>query len=1201
MKQFSFDIDQWNRLFPFFILLNREMEIVNYGKSLEKICPEARGGIFTDFFTIHRPTIIKPCFSAIKALQNGMFFLNGVNASQTYSINLRGQFEFLDAGNSLIFLGSPWFVKLDEVSEKKLTLNDFAIHDASIDLLHVLETKEIAEKDNQELLAKINSERNQYKHFALITEGTINGGVITDAQGKIIWVNNAFEKITGYTLEEVKGKSPGSMLQGKDTDAKTVAYLATQIKEGKHFECEIINYNKQNQPYWIKISGQPIFDDQGKLIQFFALQEDITELKEVQMLLEKSAKQFRSLSENIPGVVYEYIFRKNGVHGFKFISPTIEKIFGIKAEDFFDFNRYMHPDELEMLMKKIGYSDETNEPFYFEGRMVIAGKNDIWYSASGSFSYQDADGSRIFTGILIDITDKKQTEQRLDLQRQFYELVLNQIPSDIAVFDNKHRYLFLNPIAIKNPELRQWMIGKDDEEYCNYRNKPIAIMEERRAFFNKVMSTKKLLEWEETLIKENGSKEYHLRKMYPVLDEHGEVKMVIGYGINITDRKDIEEQLRINEKRYRDLFNFSQALICTHDLNGNILSVNPSICDLLGYNTEEMIGKPLIEFIPTKERESFARLYLDIVVSEGRSKGVFRVVHKNGKKLFLLFQNYKVEETGVDPYIIGFSQDITERIQAENDLLLAKQITEDVSKAKEIFLANMSHEIRTPMNGILGVANLLAKTELDIKQKNFLKLIKESANNLLVIVNGFLEIEKIASGKIELEQLPYRLDEKIYSAIQSFQYKVEEKGIQIIYHNHLSKDLVVIGDPYRLSQVINNLLNNAIKFTSEGEITVLLEKVSQTEDSILIEISISDTGIGIENDKLDTIFEPFMQASTDTTRKFGGTGLGLSICKSLIEMKGGTIRVESKLHVGTTFKIRLPYALGTLEMIQENENVPQDFTLMGKKRILIAEDVELNQFIASQILESWGMEVAVADNGKIAVEMLQHSAFDLILMDIQMPEMDGIEATKIIRDLTDPIISKIPIIALTANALKGDNHRYFQVGMNDYIIKPYTEENLYAVISKYLTPNSSVNSSVLNKSVKKNAILVSDDIGEISAGVDAEPLLYDLSMVKIIGKGNPIFMKKMVSLFLDQMPIDIQHLREHSNTLDWDEVSKLAHRMKPTIDGMGIVSLKEKIRELESRSRNNTLLIDAEMNALIDSVFNIMEKALNQLKKEFPD
>ena len=820
----------------------------------------------------------------------------------------------------------------------------------------------------------------------------------------------------------------------------------------------------------------------------------------------------------------------------------------------------------------------------------------------GQFEYLVDSNQLIFIGSAL--TEKELTDVRLETQRDFYERVLNQIPSDIAVFDKDHRYLFLNPVAIKDPELRFWMLGKRDEDYCRFRNKPIEIMESRRALFSRVLKEKKLFVYEETLIDREGNPEYHLRNMYPVLDENGEVSIVIGYGVNITESRNIEIQMRINEKRYRDLFNYSQALICTHDLNGIMLSVNPAICDSLGYCSEEMVGKSLGDFMHHKDAENLKKDYLDIINKDGKGKGVFRAMSKNGKKLYLLFQNYLFEEKGIAPYIIGFSQDITERVQAENELLLAKQFTENVSKAKEIFLANMSHEIRTPMNGILGIANLMAKTQLGEQQKDYLKLILESANNLLVIVNDVLDIEKIASGRIEFEQIPFLFEDRIRTSMQSFQYKVEEKGLFMNYISPLEEDLVLIGDPYRLSQIFNNLLNNAIKFTNEGKILIEISVIQKKADKIIIRFSISDTGIGIDMGRLENIFEPFIQASTDTTRKFGGTGLGLSICKDLVEMQGGQISVNSVLHQGTTFNFQLPFTIGSKDMLLAEDQAPEDYSLLGNKYILIAEDVELNQFIARQILETWGMKVAIANNGKEAVDMVSIEQFDLILMDIQMPEMNGIEATQIIRKMQEDKVAKIPIVALTANALKGDNVRYLQAGMNDYITKPYTEAKLYSVISKFLQPDPIKLARKISKKdhkyieSKSKRLLVEDSDKKLKAPVVK---LYDLTMVELIGKGNPGFIQKMVSLFLEQVSEDLEKMNKSAEIGDWDLVSKIAHRMKSSIEGMGINLLKDSIRDIETKTRLNKPINDSEIHVQVRFVTATMEKVLDQLRIDFPE
>lgn len=1162
-----------------------------FGKSIESLLSNGTNhSLFSVFKLKSHPNQLLG-FSELKEMFAEDFVLESV--SQDLNLELNGRFEFLADTNQLIFL----------CGKTNHAIGDLATSNVS-DIVDDDITNTNNEKLGQrELEEKIKATEDRWQ-FAL--EGAGEGVWEFNFQTKNSFFSSQYEKLLGYTKVEMEQFSRSWKNLVHQDDYHIIIKYDKEYLEGK-----ISNHNeeyrikkKDGSFIWVLDRGMLMSKTtDGKPIKIIGTHTDITDLKVVELSLEQSEKQFRSLSENLPGVIYEYVYPVEGPNYFKFISPTVEKIFGITPEQLMAADEIIHPEEAESIIAISELSRQTNCPFYFEGRFVLPGKNDIWYSSSSSFSYEDHNGDRIYTGIIIDITEKKLAEERIEKQREFYERVLNQIPSDIAVFDKDQRYLFLNPVAIKNPELRLWMIGKKDEDYCRYRNKPIEIMEGRKTLFNEVLREKKLVVYEETLTDLEGNVEYHLRNMYPVLDENGEVSIVIGYGVNITDRRNIENQMRISEKRYRDLFNYSQALICTHDQNGKMLSVNPAISETLGYTNEEMVGKNLGDFMHAKDALNLQKDYLDVINRDGKGKGVFRAVNKNGKRLYLLYQNYLVEEKGMAPYIIGFSQDITERIQAENDLLIAKQFTEDVSKAKEIFLANMSHEIRTPMNGILGVANLLAKTSLSDQQKNYLKLIQESANNLLVIVNDVLDIEKIASGRIEFEQIPFLLEERIKTSIQSFQYKVEEKGLQMFYSSQLNEDLVVIGDPFRLSQIFNNLLNNAIKFTQEGRIEVAISVIKKQGDTIEIGFSISDTGIGIEKSRLESIFDPFVQASTDTTRKFGGTGLGLSICKDLVEMQNGHVNVDSEIGKGTTFNFQLPFATGSVEMINREDKVPEDYGYLGFKHILIAEDVELNQFIATQILETWGMKVSVANNGKEAVEMVEKESFDLILMDIQMPEMDGMEATEIIRKMVDPTISQIPIIALTANALKGDNLRYLKVGMNDYITKPYTEAKLFSVISKFLEPSpykpvsNSTSTFKESKDAESSGILMEESD---SSSDETELKLYDLTMVNLIGKGNEGFIHKMIALFLEQVPVDILKMNEFVQKQDWEQVSKLAHRMKPSIESMGISSLKDAIREIESREKNGESLSHTELSTIVKFVTDTMEKVFVQLRKEYP-
>ena len=386
-------------------------------------------------------------------------------------------------------------------------------------------------------------------------------------------------------------------------------------------------------------------------------------------------------------------------------------------------------------------------------------------------------------------------------------------------------------------------------------------------------------------------------------------------------------------------------------------------------------------------------------------------------------------------------------------MLIAKKLTEESAKAKEIFLANMSHEIRTPMHGILGIAGLLAKTKLDEQQEHYINLITESANNLVVIVNDILDIEKIGSGKFEFEKVDFKIAEKLHTTIQSFQYKSEEKGIAIEENYDFDLNLVVKGDPYRLSQILNNLISNALKFTKQGKISVNGSIQSEMDERIMMKFSVTDTGIGIPKDKLSIIFEPFTQASSDTTRKYGGTGLGLSICKNLVEMQGGTLIVDSEEGIGTTFTFTIPYdCSNSLLTIKSVAYTTNDISIFNLKNVLMAEDVIVNQFLGKVILESVGFKVDIANNGIEALELIMQNNYDLILMDIQMPEMDGVTTTSKIRQLKDDKKSKIPIIALTANALVGNDKEYFEAGMNACLTKPFTQEKLFEVLINILNP-----------------------------------------------------------------------------------------------------------------------------------------------------
>ena len=395
--------------------------------------------------------------------------------------------------------------------------------------------------------------------------------------------------------------------------------------------------------------------------------------------------------------------------------------------------------------------------------------------------------------------------------------------------------------------------------------------------------------------------------------------------------------------------------------------------------------------------------------------------------------------------------------KAFEQLMKAKRELEDTMKVKEQFLANMSHEIRTPMNAIVGFTDILLKTELNTDQRQYIDAIKTSGGNLLVIINDILDFSKAQSGKFSFEQIDLSLSQLVSTLTELMLPKSMEKNISLSTKIDKTVPDSLIGDPTRLNQVLLNLVGNAIKFTEKGEVKVRVELLSETETDVDIQFSVIDTGIGIEDKKLGTVFEEFTQERNETTRKYGGTGLGLTIAKQLVELQGGRISVKSKVGEGSVFTFNLKF--------KKNLNAQPD--TKGKKieisaqqeenvNVLLVEDNLLNQILAKKVLTDWKWNVELAENGVIALEKLQNQDFDVILMDIQLPEMDGYEATRQIRHAFSAPKSITPIIAMTAHALSGESERCRKAGMDDYISKPFDPKVLYAKVIANLRKNNSL-------------------------------------------------------------------------------------------------------------------------------------------------
>ncbi|WP_234568252.1 ATP-binding protein [Rhodohalobacter sp. 614A] len=503
----------------------------------------------------------------------------------------------------------------------------------------------------------------------------------------------------------------------------------------------------------------------------------------------------------------------------------------------------------------------------------------------------------------------------------------------------------------------------------------------------------------------------------------------------INQRRKAEKELKASRKRYKLLIETAQDIIYRVNKKGVFLYMNPVAYRLLGYSAKEIRKMNYVDLIRSDHQKRVVNFYKKQVKDLRESTYLeFPIQTKNEKEIWIGQNVQLITEDGEFQGIQAVARDITEIHRVSEDLKAAKKEAEESSKAKEIFLANMSHEIRTPMNAIIGMARLLQKTELDSEQKKYLQAISTASNNLIVLINDILNLSKIESGKLEIEDLGFRIIDLLESIYYSQKIIADSKKLDFSYSLDPSVPWILRGDPYRFNQVLTNLINNAIKFTQHGYVELNVKLLEKVGDEHRILFSIKDSGIGIPEDKLGEIFDSFSQADNSVTRKFGGTGLGLSISKSLVQMMNGELSVESTLGEGTEFSVIIPFK----EAKEVDVNIEQDFDSRSLElkgmNVLLVEDNHINKLVVSTLFDKWGIHYDWGENGEEALEFLKKKKYDIILMDIQMPIMSGLEATEIIRK---DLKLNLPIIALTAHAFKEDEERCIESGMDDVIVKPF--------------------------------------------------------------------------------------------------------------------------------------------------------------------
>jgi PAS domain S-box-containing protein len=524
---------------------------------------------------------------------------------------------------------------------------------------------------------------------------------------------------------------------------------------------------------------------------------------------------------------------------------------------------------------------------------------------------------------------------------------------------------------------------------------------------------------------------------------------------DITQRRRAEEALRDSEARHRSLFENANDLIYTHDLEGNFTSINPAAAALIGLDLSA--GEPLPRFEDVLTPSSCARaaeVIRESVISGGPTEAnEFEVLDRDGRLVQLEVLAQVIFEDGRPVGVQGIGRDVTERRRFEAELRQAKAAAEAANRAKSEFLANMSHEIRTPMNGVIGMTDLTLATDLTAEQREQLEIVRGSADALLMVINDILDFSKVEAGKMELDASEFDVAGCVGDAVATFTAAAEEKQLRLSVVIDEATPARLVGDPGRLRQILLNLVGNAVKFTDAGQVTVHVQVDEETpaESSIALHFVVADTGIGVPADKHAAILRPFEQVDGSTARRFGGTGLGLSISSRLAELMGGRLWLESAGGRGSTFHFSATFAVPALATGPAARRVAGIAATPHPLRVLLVDDNKVNQKLAARLLERRGHRVTVVGDGRAAVTAVAAGGFDIVLMDVQMPGMDGIEATALIRGNEAGTGSHIPIVAMTAHAMKGDDERCLAAGMDGYVSKPFDAKHLLETIEKLAT------------------------------------------------------------------------------------------------------------------------------------------------------
>jgi len=719
-------------------------------------------------------------------------------------------------------------------------------------------------------------------------------------------------------------------------------------------------------------------------------------------------------------------------------------------EDISKYEYYIsliHPDDRDKAYQYFSNLKETYES-QFEYRLITPNGNLKYFRALKGelITHEDGKPKRSF-GVLQDITETKKAEKKIKVSQAELEEA-----QTIAKIGNWKWDVIMNKLTWSEEitnifELDPASVSEQNfikllTKYAHPNDRHI--LKQHLKDLSKITNTS----YEYRIITPNGNIKYLSIIVGKLIKrDDGVLRKVIGTLQDITDRKLAELESQRTENKYKLVLETIKLPAISVDRNGDVIFCNKYAAEMLGYEQKEILGLNWINyFVPENSRNNTSELFDN---DSFKPQNTNSVICRNGEQRIISWQNtISYDENGQIKEVTGIGEDITERQKKTQELISAKEQAERSSQFKSEFLSIMSHEIRTPMNAVIGTTNLLLSEDPKPDQLEYLNTLKFSGENLLAIINDILDYNKIEAGKLELNKIPFSIHHLTQKIKKSFYAKATEKDLEIelIIDDNIPAQL--IGDQIRLGQVLNNLVSNAIKFTHYGKVIIRLEQQQAADKTTHIKFTVTDTGIGIAPENLHIIFDPFEQETQNSDTNYGGTGLGLAITKRLVELHKSSISVTSKPGYGTEFTFSIAFEIGQQEEKKEDQTsiLPTNSTsdLLGM-RILIVDDNKMNIMIASKFLKKWQAQPDEATSGNEAIELTKQNNYDLIIMDLQMPGMDGFEATRIIKR-SNP---QIPILALTADAMPETHSKAFAAGMCDYLTKPFVPNVLFEKVARY--------------------------------------------------------------------------------------------------------------------------------------------------------